>query len=101
HFRIPSSVTHIGNWAFWQCERLTSIELPSSVTHIGDRAFSWCSSLTSIVLPSSVTHIGNDVFGRDQWNVRAPISSIYVPKGTKGKFMKLLPSEFHDKIIER
>ena len=124
HFRIPSSVTHIGDEAFSGCKGLTSIELPSSVTHIGDEAFSWCDSLTSIelpssvthigegafsccysltslVLPSSVTHIGNDVFRGDCWNGPAPISSIYVPKGTKGKFMKLLPSEFHDKIIER
>ncbi len=124
HFRIPSSVTHIGNWAFNECSGLTSIVLPSSVTHIGDEAFRgckgltsivlpssvthigdsafrWCSSLTSIELPSSVTHIGDDVFGGGWLNGPAPISSIYVPKGTKDKFMKLLPSGFHDKIIER
>ena len=98
---LPSSVTHISDGAFSGCRSLTSIELPSSVTHIGDDAFFVCSSLTSIVLPSSVTHIGDEAFGREYWDDLAPISSIYVPKGTKDKFMKLLPSVYHDKIIER
>ena len=60
---IPSSVTSIGNSAFYGCSGLTSIEIPSSVTSISDYAFSHCSGLTSIEIPSSVTSIGFCAFG--------------------------------------
>ena len=36
---IPSSVTKIGDYAFYNRTDLTSIELPSGVTKIGDKAF--------------------------------------------------------------
>ena len=58
---IPSSVTSIGEEAFWRCLSLTSIEIPSSVTSI-EGAFKYCTSLTSIEIPSSVTSIGEGAF---------------------------------------
>jgi len=60
--RISSSVTTIGERAFYGCSSLTSITIPSSVTTIGEHAFNGCSSLTSITIPSSVTSIGNYAF---------------------------------------
>ena len=59
---IPSSVTSIGDRAFYGCSSLSEIVIPSSVTSIGDRAFYGCSSLSEIVIPSSVTSIGNGAF---------------------------------------
>ena len=61
---IPSddSVTSIGDCAFLNCYRLTSIDIPDSVTSIGFDAFRGCKSLTSINIPDSVTSIGFQAF---------------------------------------
>ena len=59
---IPSCVTSIGNGAFYGCHSLSEIVIPSCVTSIGDRAFYGCSSLSEIVIPSSVTSIGDSAF---------------------------------------
>ena len=55
---IPSSVTSIGWRAFESCSSLTSVNIPSGVTEIGVYTFSGCRSLTSVNIPSSVTVIG-------------------------------------------
>ena len=59
---IPSSVISIGTWAFYGCESLKSLVIPDSVTSIGGSAFSGCRSLSEIVIPSSVTSIGDGAF---------------------------------------
>ena len=60
---IPNSVTSIGRGAFYCCSGLTSVTIPNSVTSIGNSAFAGCSSLTSITIPNSVTSISNYAFG--------------------------------------
>ena len=57
------TVTSIGDYAFWNCSGLTSVDIPDSVTSIGNYAFSWCSGLTSVTIPGSVTSIGGYAFG--------------------------------------
>ena len=59
---IEDGVTSIGDFAFFYCSSLTSIEIPSGVTSIGKNAFQYCSSLTSIEIPESVISIGNNTF---------------------------------------
>ena len=61
-YTIPTGVTSIGAYAFFDCTSLTSITIPDSVTSIGDRAFEDCFSLTSITIPDSVTSIGDGAF---------------------------------------
>ena len=59
---IPNDVTSIGNYAFWGCTGLTSVEIPNSVTSIGNSAFAYCTGLTSVTIPNSVTSIGDEAF---------------------------------------
>ena len=75
---IPSSVTSIGDKAFYGCSSLTSITIPASVTSIGEWAFSGCSSLTSITIPDSVTSIGDEAF-----DGCASLSSMTVDRNNK------------------
>ena len=58
---ITYNVTSIGNYAFYLCNKLTSIIIPKSVTKIGTEAFCY-SSITSITIPNSVTNIGTGAF---------------------------------------
>ena len=59
---IPDGVTSIGDYAFNDCDGLTSVTIPNSVTNIGDNAFYGCDGLTSVDIPGSVTHIGDNAF---------------------------------------
>ncbi len=56
HKGLP--VTSIGDWAFYNCSKLTSVTIPDSVTSIGESAFCNCSNLTSITIGNGVTSIG-------------------------------------------
>lgn len=59
---IPNLITSIGYSAFDGCADLTSVIIPNSVTSIDDSAFSHCSNLSSITIPNSVTYIGRKAF---------------------------------------
>ena len=59
---LPSGITSINDYAFYNCTSLTSILIPSSVTNIGESAFDGCSSLTSVTIGNSVASIGDFAF---------------------------------------
>ena len=59
---IPDSVTSIGYNAFCYCSSLSTLTVPNNVTSIRNNAFRYCSSLTSITIPDSVTSIGQFAF---------------------------------------
>ena len=58
---IPNSVTSIGDYAF-VFTNLTSVDIPNSVTSIGYWAFFWCEGLKSVEIPNSVINIGYGAF---------------------------------------
>lgn len=67
HLNVPSRiggypVDGIGEFAFYQCKRLTSVTIPEGTVRIGTAAFRGCEGLTSVVLPDSVKHIGYVAF---------------------------------------
>ncbi len=60
---FPSGILKIGNSAFVNCSNLTSVTIPNSVTTIHENAFNGCTGLTSLTIGSSVGSIGNYAFG--------------------------------------
>ena len=59
---IPSGVTSISSYAFYQCRSITSLTIPSSVTYISSSAFEDCTGLTSIGLSEGLSSIGGSSF---------------------------------------
>ena len=56
------TVTSIGDYAFRDCNEMTSVAIADSVTEIGTGAFVNCSKLSRAAVPNSVRSIGNSAF---------------------------------------
>lgn len=59
---LSKGFTSIDNYAFAECQNLTSVIIPEGVTSIGSYAFEDCSNLTSVSIPNSVRDLGIEVF---------------------------------------
>ena len=51
---LPSYITKINQYAFYNCTGLTSVTIGNSVTSIGNEAFSGCTGLTSITFNGTI-----------------------------------------------
>ncbi len=114
---IPSSVTSIGDFAFYCCSSLTSVTIPNSVTSIGGYAFQGCSGLTSVTIGNSVTSIGImafcDCFGLTEVYCYAenvpmtvgpafsPISTatLHVPAASLSSYQETKPWSYFGNIV--
>ncbi len=59
---IGSNVTSIGDFAFYQHSKITSINLPDNITRIGVHSIAYCEKLTYFAIPQSVVSIGEFAF---------------------------------------
>ena len=91
--------TSIGQYAFYNCSSLTSIEIPSTVTSIGEEAFGWCISLTSITFSSGsqLSYINTRAFYHTSQLFKlilpsslSRISSLAFYQGSGGYFKRLI-----------
>lgn len=62
NYSISNSVTTIGEMAFRECHKLTSITIPNSISGIGFAAFISCSRLTEIYFQGDITKLVDGVF---------------------------------------
>ena len=58
---LPSSVAWIGDYAFWLCSNMKSVDIPYTVTTIGKFAFAGA-GLTNILIHNSVKRIDDYAF---------------------------------------
>ena len=87
----------IGNYAFYDCSRLTSLNLPAGINWIGESAFSWCSGLTSIyVYAEKVPKIDSKAFE----GVDAKKCTLYVPMGTHDDYWLSDFGDYFENIVE-
>lgn len=119
---LPNNITTLGEACFYECSSLNSITLSNSTISLGDFCFYRCTSLTSIILPKSITYVGGSCFSgcsylmkiSCQWNNPNNISTnqnaftsiypeciLYIPIGTKDKYMSVEPWNTFKTIIEK
>ena len=65
HVVIGEGVVSIGNYAFYQCSDIISVDFPESLKSIGNHALEGCEKLQDIALPASVETFGNDAFSNN------------------------------------
>ncbi len=59
---MDSTITTIGDYAFYGMKYVKSVEIHSGVTSVGKEAFAFCSALEAITLPEGVATVGNSAF---------------------------------------
>ena len=70
-------VTHIGDYAFDDCQGVTSFSLPEGLLTIGSEAFDGCVHLETVYLPSTLVSI--DAYG---FAGCASLANVYLPATT-------------------
>lgn len=60
--QLPNSLTHLGNYTFWNCVNLTSVVVPDNVAYIGKGSFNHCDSLTSVSLGNGLISLYPKMF---------------------------------------
>lgn len=78
---IPNGVTSIKEWAFRDCNGLTSVTIPAGVTSIGDSAFSYCSSLATVEFKGTTAQWAAITKG-SSWNDDVPATTVTCLDGT-------------------
>jgi len=61
-FQMPSSVVEIGDYAFMNCEGLTSVSISNNVTSVAYAAFMNCTALEKVSLPKNLVSIEKSAF---------------------------------------
>ena len=58
----PTTTLTVGNHAFSDCVKLTSVDFGVSTVEVENKAFAWCDGLKEITVPSNVRNTGGEMF---------------------------------------
>jgi hypothetical protein len=85
-YRIPNSVTSIGDGAFGNCTGLTSVTIPNRVASIGEMAFANSTSLSSLYFEGNAPDVGWYAFAYDflNFSVHYINATVFYLPGTTG-----------------
>ena len=80
---IPCGVKSIGRYAFYKCSSLTDIKIPDGVRRIGEDAFYHCTGLTSVSIGEGVTRLEQNAFDScyQLRTITIPNSIVYIGAG--------------------
>ena len=85
---IGEKVTSIGDYAFYNCDSLTSVTIPNRVSSIGGSAFYNCSGLTEVYCNAeNVPTTSTDAFN----NANIANASLFVPATSVAAYMAVEP----------
>lgn len=93
--KIPNSVYIIGKYAFYGCIIYGKITIPANVQRIEYGAFEKCANLESITILNPNIIIEDKAFHDCK-----SLKTIFIPKGSKNRFLSILPSYLNDIITE-
>lgn len=77
-FAEDSKLQTIPEYMFYNCSNLTLFKMPNSVTSVGDNAFQDCTSLSNLTLSSALTVINRNAFLRTK-----SLKNVEFPQGLK------------------
>ena len=72
---LPSTLTSIGEGAFYYCKNLTHIDIPDSVAGYAENWFAGCKSLKSVKMPAGITRMS------DTFKNCVDLEYVYIPAG--------------------
>lgn len=77
-YAMPSTITEMGDYQFYNCINLTGVTLSNAIQTIGQYSFAGCTNLVSVTLPTSAKTIGQYAFANC-----AKLTSISIPASVK------------------
>ena len=107
---LPPSIKKIGDYAFYDCQKLKNVIIPNKVISIGKRAFGLCPNLNTVTFlcdqmidPDNINQAANDMsfdngsqaadmFGKINVNVRQDRLGDYQTNAFYQKFKSISPS---------
>ena len=72
---VENGVNHIGDYAFYRCYNVQSVQIAESVSSIGTNAFGRCSSLSEITIPESISSVSESTFEKCN-----NLTTVYLPR---------------------
>ena len=96
---IQNGTTSITEYAFYNCDNLTSVTIPDGVFNIGSYAFKGCDNLDSVAIPGSVKNVGEDAFFGTSWYNAIDNGALYMGS-VLYEYRGVMPANTHIDVRE-